>query len=134
MHDLTNCNLSRTIAIKYSMTVDEKSGWSIEVGRGTKMKNSNLLKLIFAVFAALAIACVPAPAFAQHGGGGHGGGGGGGFYGGGGGGGFLGGGGGGGFHGGGGGFHGGGGGSHPNFNGGGRSYGRSGGAPSRSFS
>src|SRR5271169_3857790 len=95
MHDLTNCNLSRTIAIKYGMTVDEKSGRSIEVGRGIKMKNSNFLKLIFALCAALAIACVPAPAFAQHGGGGHGGGGGGGFHGGGGGGGFHGGGGGG---------------------------------------
>jgi hypothetical protein len=89
MHDLTNCNLSRTIAIKCGMTIDEISGCSIEVGRRIKMKNSNLLKLIFALCAALAIVCVPAPAFAQHGGGGHGGGGGGGSHGGGGGGGFT---------------------------------------------
>src|SRR5580700_4762454 len=105
MHDLTNCNLLSNIAIKCGMTVDEKSGCSTEVGRETKMKNSNFLKLIFALCAARAVACVPAPAFAQHGGGGHGGRGGGGFHGGGGGG----------------GFHGGGGASHPNFSGGGRS-------------
>src|ERR1700735_2698329 len=106
MQGLTNCNLSYAAGIECCMTDGGSRGSRMEVGRGTKMKNSNFLRLIFVLSAALVIACAPAPAFAQHGGGGHGGGGGGGFHGGGGGG-FHGGGGGGGFH--------GGGGRHPNF-------------------
>ncbi|MGH9724886.1 MAG: hypothetical protein ACRD41_07460, partial [Candidatus Acidiferrales bacterium] len=55
-------------------------GFSVEV---RKMKKSTLLRFLFALFAAAAIACAPNPAFAQRGG--HGGGGGGGSHGGGGG-------------------------------------------------
>src|ERR1700740_2722954 len=83
------------------------SSW-VEV---TNMNRSAYLKIIFTVFAALALFCAPA-AFAQHGGGGHGGGAGGGFHGGGGGG---------------GGFHGGGGGGGSHYGGGGSYHG---GAPS----
>src|SRR6202041_68385 len=93
LHGLTNLQPSMhqasLIGIEWlwrsSRPHGRRSCW-VEV---TNMNRSASLKIIFAVFAALALFCAPA-AFAQRGGGGHGGGGGGGgFHGGGGGGGSF---------------------------------------------
>src|SRR5271156_2648611 len=125
LHDLTNLQPTMLRASLIDVEWIRRSSRPHSLGsiwvEGTNMNRSASLKIIFTIFAALALFCAPA-AFAQRGGGGHGGGGGGGgFHGGGGGG---------------GGFHGaGGGGAHyggsPSYGGGARYGGGGGGGGAR---